>query len=90
MVPITIKQTNIMAVAISVTPVAKNNNAYTLAYGLPVANIIAVRAADSGEISNFSTALTAIEFRDVNYNQLSKSTLLTATATATVITALNA
>jgi hypothetical protein len=79
-----------MAVAITVVAVAKNGYADTLTYGVPVVQIYRVRNATAAEISNFSTALTAIESADVNYNQKSKVTFLTATATATVITALNA
>lgn len=79
-----------MAVALSVTAVALNGNAYTGTDGIPVANIIRVRPANANEIASFSTALTAIEFKDISYASIKKSTELTATATATVITAMNA
>ncbi len=79
-----------MAVALSVTPVARNGYAYTSALGIPVVNILHVRAATADEITNFSTALTAVVCQDISYNVPTKLTYLTATATATVITALNA
>jgi hypothetical protein len=87
---LTTKQTNIMAVALSLAVIAKNNSAYAATIGLPVQNIYHVRPASADEIANFSTALTAVVVKDVEYNQPKKTTYLSVTATATVITALNA
>jgi len=79
-----------MAVALSLAVIARNNAAYAATIGLPVQNIYHVRPATADEIAAFSTALTAVVVKDVEYNQIKKSTYLSVTATATVITALNA
>lgn len=79
-----------MAQALSVAVIAFNNGTYAATIGIPVAKIYHVRPATADEITNFPTALTAVVVEDVQYNQIKKSTYLSVTATATVITALNA
>lgn len=79
-----------MAQALSVAVIAKNGNAYAATIGIPVVKIYDVRPATADEISAFSTALTAIVCEDILYFQPTKRTYLSVTATATVITAMNA
>lgn len=79
-----------MAVAISLAVIAQNGLAYAATVGLPTAKILAVRPANTGETSAFATAVTAVDVEDIVYNSVKKSTYLSVTATATVITALNA
>jgi len=79
-----------MAVAITVTPIAMNGLASTAPVGLPVASIIQVRAANAGEISGFSTAVSAVEIRGIQYQQQQRTTYLSTTPVATIITAMNA
>lgn len=74
----------------SITPVARNGVAYTGVKNLNTIDVLDVRAATTDEITNFSTALTAVVVRTITYNQPNTTTYLTATATATAIAAYNA
>lgn len=79
-----------MAVAITLATIAQNGLPYAQSIGLPVSKILAVRPANAGEVSAYSTAVTAVDIEDIVYNSRKKNTYLSVTATATVITALNA
>lgn len=75
---------------VQITPVALNGQSYTTVQNLNPALIEDVRAASSTEIAGFSTALTAIVYKVTTYNQPATVTYLTATATATVLSAISA
>lgn len=80
-----------MAQVITLTPVAKNGFANTGVVGIPVVEgIIVIRPATSDEITNFPTAVSAVETRDLQYQQPRKTTYLSATTVAALITATNA
>jgi len=75
---------------VSITPVAKNGQAYTTATNINPAFIESVEAASADDITSFPTALSKIVVNTINYNQPATYTLLSATAVATVNTAIAA
>lgn len=58
-----------MAAFIDIVPVAKNGNAYTTTVTQNVSQIGHIRPATATEISNFSTAVSAIIVQDITYFQ---------------------
>lgn len=58
-----------MATFIDLVPVAKNGNAYAVTITQNVNDISHIRPATATEISNFSTAVSAIIVKDVTYFQ---------------------
>lgn len=76
---------------VTIQMVASDNSANTSAPALNPDFISSVTAATAGQIANFPTALTQIIYRtDQQTNAFRDRTLLSSTATATVIAAVNA
>lgn len=80
---------NIMAL-FQVTPVARNDNGYTTVKNFNPIDVQDIRAASTGEIASFPTALTAVVIRSISYNQPITTTYLTATTTVTALAAFSA
>jgi len=83
-------QSNKMAQVFTLATIALNGSAYAASVGIPTAKTYVVRPATAIEISAFPTAVTAVDVEDAVYNSIKKSTYLSITATATVITAASA
>lgn len=76
---------------VQVTLVASDNSANSTVTNLNPLFISSVGAATAGQIADFPTALTQIVYRtDQQTNAFRDRTLLTATATATVLSAISA
>ena len=85
-----IKQLIKMAQVFTLATIARNGDAYAFSVGIPTAKVIAIRPANSNEVLSYPTAVTAVDYEDITYNSIKKSTYLSITATATVITAASA
>ena len=88
-----LKQSNkqsIMAQVFTLATIARNGDAYAFSVGIPTAKVISIRPANSNEVLSYPTAVTAVDYEDITYNSIKKSTYLSITATATVITAASA
>ena len=79
-----------MAQVFTLATIAKNGDAYAVSVGVPTAKVYVIRPATANEILSFPTAVTAVDVEDAVYNSIKKSTYLSITATATVITAASA
>jgi hypothetical protein len=79
-----------MAAFIDIVCVAKNNYANTETVTQNVSMINHIRPARATEISNFSTAVSAIIVQDINYYQPTFRTYLSAQSVAALKTAIAA
>ena len=83
-------KTTIMAVTFDLAIIARDGLATTNTLGLATNRVINVRPANASEISQFPTAATAVNFNVIEGNSSRVATYLSATAIATVKTAINA
>lgn len=79
-----------MAVTFDLAIIATDYLATTLTKGLATNRVVGVRPANAGEIASFPTAVTAVEYYGVDNASQRPVTYLSATAVATVKTAINA